>query len=88
MELKQIQKVAQRYKELLPSAEDAGDERILPMYLENFRHCAYMCDKIISGELSRDKAMRWLCFVQGCLWSLGVKSIAQMKDDNRSPLSE
>lgn len=88
MELKQIQEIAQRYKEFLPSAEATSDERILPRYLENFRHCAWMCDKIISGELDCDKAMRWLCFVQGCLWSLGVKSIAQMKEDNRSPLSE
>lgn len=88
MELKQIQEVAKEYRALLPSAEKTGDERIFPRPLENFKHCAYMCDKILSGELDKDKAMRWLCFVQGCLWSLGVKTIASMKDDNRSPLPE
>lgn len=88
MELKQIQEVAAKYRKMLPAAEVVNDERICPRPLENFRHCAWMCDKIISGEFDQDKAMRWLCFVQGCLWSLGVKTINEMKDDNRSPLSK
>jgi len=31
----------------------------------------------------RDKAMRWLGFVQGYLWSIGAAEIDDMKDDNR-----
>jgi hypothetical protein len=31
----------------------------------------------------REKAMRWLGFIQGGLWSLGVSTIDEMKNHNR-----
>jgi len=58
-------------------------------------HLRWMCDEIpgfcqngqpfetdssISG---REKAMRWLGFVQGAFSSMGVRSIEDMRDDNR-----
>ena len=43
-----------------------------------------MCGKVLAG-MDKDKAMRWLCFIQGCFWCLGVRKIADMKEDNRSP---
>jgi len=32
----------------------------------------------------REKAMRWLCFVQGILWMARLQTIDQLKEDNRS----
>lgn len=31
----------------------------------------------------REKAMRWLCFIQGCLFTLGYFRINEIKDHNR-----
>jgi hypothetical protein len=31
----------------------------------------------------RNKAMRWLCFIQGVLWIQGMFTINEMKDHNR-----
>jgi len=48
-------------------------------------HCYYML-----GEMENfvdvnklEKAFRWLGFIQGCFWSLGMCSIDDLKDDNR-----
>jgi len=32
-----------------------------------------------------EKAMRWLGFIQGVLWSTGTRSIDEMREDNRAP---
>lgn len=89
MDMIQIQQVAKKYRELLPiKAVSVLPERVFPRPQENLTHCAWMCDQIIDGTMDRDKAMRWLCFVQGCLWTLGCKSILEMKDDNRSEAVE
>lgn len=48
-------------------------------------HCHGMLDKmeefLVQGR--REKAMRWLCFVQGCLWSNGYFTIGRLADHNR-----
>jgi len=85
MNLEQIRLAASKYRQLLPiKVEKTNDQKVFPRPNENLQHCAWMCDQIISGSLDREKAMRWLCFVQGCLWTLGIKTIAEMKDDNRT----
>jgi hypothetical protein len=82
----QVIRVASEYREEfvknIESAQFTNHDN-MPTVIEQAKHCSYMCDKIISGELPFEKSMRWLCFVQGVLWSLGYKSITQMKDDNR-----
>ena len=30
----------------------------------------------------REKAMRWIGFVQGALWTMGLRSIDAMREDN------
>lgn len=49
-------------------------------------HIHWMCLEIprLASE-NVEKAMRWLGFAQGALWALGIHTIEQMKDDNRSP---
>lgn len=48
-------------------------------------HVLYMCDQIDAFMRAgrREKAMRWLGFVQGHMWSLGYADIAEMKTANR-----
>lgn len=31
-----------------------------------------------------EKAMRWLGFIQGCLWMVGEKTVDEMREDNRA----
>ena len=51
--------------------------------LERARHLLWMCGEI-EGFLSQDldKAMRWLGFVQGALWVMGLRGIDAMRRDN------
>lgn len=53
-----------------------------------FEHCYWMCieiDKLINQNIHSkfEKAMRWLCFVQGCLWCYQQLTISNFKDQNR-----
>lgn len=50
-------------------------------------HVAWMLTKIpeFLAAGRREKAMRWLGFVQGYLWSRGFASIDEMKEWNRAP---
>jgi hypothetical protein len=48
-------------------------------------HVCWMLGTIPSMMESgrREKAMRWLGFVQGYLWAIGAAEIDEMKNDNR-----
>lgn len=56
-----------------------------PIRFMAYDHCLWMIVK--SGEYIEegrlDKAMRWLGFVQGVLWSCGYVSIDTLKEMNR-----
>ena len=46
-----------------------------------------MCEEAINmltrDPETREKAMRWLCFVQALLWTNGLATITSLKDMNR-----
>lgn len=47
-------------------------------------HLAFMCVEGASyAEERREKSMRWLGFVQGALWALGLSQIEDLKNMNR-----
>lgn len=48
-------------------------------------HLAWMCEQIpgFMKEGKEEKAQRWLGFVQGSLWAFGLRTIDQMREDNR-----
>lgn len=48
-------------------------------------HLRYMCHQIevMIGEGRREKAMRWLGFMQGVMWEKGRYTIAELADHNR-----
>ena len=52
---------------------------------EMLAHLHSMIDKIIKflDEDRRDKLFRWLGFIQGALWVLGIYTINELKNHNR-----
>jgi hypothetical protein len=53
-------------------------------------HVAWMLREILYGAspMSPEKQMRWLCFAQGVLWSLGALTIQEAKEQNYRILNE
>jgi hypothetical protein len=51
----------------------------------SLNHIAWMCYEsakhLETGK--RDKAMRWLGFIQGVLWNSGLYDLQSLKNDNR-----
>lgn len=54
--------------------------------LDVFDNSLWMCNQIDTFVLEgrREKAFRWLGFLQGVFWMLGIYTIDQMADHNRS----
>jgi len=82
MNKEQMLEVLERYDALLyvsasPVRESDGGTR--------FQHLRWMCQEIpkIIAEDKMDKANRWLGFLQGGLWATNLKTIDEMRDDNR-----
>jgi len=72
----------------LPSAKEVADYAVKAKDIDaqtRYEHLAWMCNKAIdfvtAGEA--DKAMRWLCFIQGVLWTHSTFTIEEMRDHNR-----
>ncbi len=86
--LKQLDKF---YPDVTPRGMEDYEKRDLAstVYLKyRIAHYKWMCVMIpkflAEGTRSkRDKAMRWLCFVQGALYELNITSIEQFKLANR-----
>ncbi|MHB8149974.1 MAG: hypothetical protein ACYDIB_07405 [Desulfobulbia bacterium] len=45
-------------------------------------HLREMCEKIVRGEVTGEKAHRWLGWVQGCVCFGGGATLAELKDIN------
>lgn len=84
MTLDQIKDAANRYlfDELLPYPIEEWSDLTTPSPNIALQHCKWMCVQIQTME-NIDKAMRWLCFVQGVFWTLNIRSISDMRNDNR-----
>jgi hypothetical protein len=71
--------------------EEQNKQRIFDIfnYKEDMRdaiaHLLFCLEKIrdFIAEERLEKAMRWLSFVQGCAWMLGVLSIHHSQEQNR-----
>lgn len=89
MDTAQILKVSVKYESLLqvtgatPRKCDTS-LNIGPGDICAYEHCLWMCEEIRKVALSDpEKAVRWLCFIQGILWVSGKASIDSMREDNR-----
>lgn len=82
----QVIEVADKYAAIpeIAAAAPARDSTSV-----NRGHIHWMCLQIpvFVHEQRIEKAMRWLGFVQGALWALGLSTVEEMKRDNK-PLSE
>ena len=85
----QIAKAIAKYDALLQKAGVSParypSEKLSPQGSEALSHARWMCQEAV-GSLNKgekDKAMRWLCFIQGVLWMTGTSNIDGLRDDNR-----
>ena len=48
-------------------------------------HCYQMLDQmdIFIAEKRLDKFFRWLGFIQGAMWALGLHTVAELKEHNK-----
>ena len=83
----QINQLIKTYAELLVSR---GNEPVRNHEAPNEGHLLWMCEQVPQFLLCgrRDKAMRWLGFIQGSLWALGIRDVETMKFDNKPPEGE
>lgn len=83
----QVVAVVEKYEEELKrivSAVRIEPETKNPLDYPALSHALWMCGEVKQlASTNMEKASRWLGFIQGVLWTLGVYSIAEMKDDNR-----
>jgi len=85
MTLQKIQDIAQSYVPLFRgflAVQCPGHIRHTPNRGDYMGHGMWMCEQIMEMD-DRDKAMRWLCFIQGILWCSGLRTIDEMRNDNR-----
>lgn len=88
MTSKQISELAQLYYERLrnrgcsPSRMDINEA--LHDEQTHLNHVMWMCRQIIDDRVGEtiEKEMRWLCYVQGVLSTLGVFSVNQLRWHN------
>lgn len=86
-----ILEVVESYGPALLAVAPLGEERYLPSGILPTRsaacaHALFMCREIKSllAEGKVEKAMRWLGWVQCTLWVFGLRSIGDLKGDNRT----
>ena len=60
-------------------------EQIVYSPHDTLGHCHGMLDKMVefiqAGRI--EKTFRWLGFIQGCLWSEGIHTLAELQDHSR-----
>lgn len=93
MNKEQVVEVVQEYQKNLIEVgakplrftEDAS----APASYQAMNHILWMCAEVqrFAQEDKLEKAMRWLGFIQGVLWTLGEESIEKLKKDNYSEKS-
>lgn len=94
MTLEQLKDLIEVYREGLSSIEPIAMDHTkkFPTQKEGLQHAAYMVSEmhdwfdagiLIWEESKIEKAMRWLGFLQGILWTHGIYSIEDMKKHNR-----
>ena len=89
MDGKKILSIVQVYRDLCEarSASKATfpSEQYVNSRDEVVAHCHGMLDQIeeFVQQGRTEKAFRWLGFIQGCLWSQRLSTLADLKNDNR-----
>lgn len=59
------------------------DESVLRAEDVTMEHARWMCREALSwGPERLEKKFRWLGFIQGALWSMGLYTVDELKADN------
>ncbi len=90
MTSEQVVQVCQRYSAILTNLGAVPFRDRSPETREGqLNHLRFMCDQtIVEAQTATsppeiEKAMRWLGFIQGAFFSLGIRTIDEMREDNR-----
>lgn len=79
-----------KYKQTKPPKQydnyDDTDRCYSNFFFPSLQHITWMCDQAICfvQHGKREKAMRWLDFIQGVIWTHGLRSLNELRDDSRS----
>jgi len=90
MDMQKVREVLQKYDKYL---SDLGytpqrfDHDRFPQHKEAENHLLWMC-RAVDTSFSEGKAKRWLGFIQGAFWILRLRTIEEMKRDNRPTLED
>lgn len=86
----QVVKVSQKYAAILNGlGAKPFQDRDAKTREGRLNHLRWMCDMtLVEAQSAHDhielqKAMRWLGFIQGAFFSLEIRTIDEMRDDNR-----
>lgn len=87
MTKEKVQEVITEYRRTLLSRGNSPARR---SEVPNEGHLMWMCNQVdeFIEEGRLEKAMRWLGFIQGALWWAGIRSVEEMKADNKPPEEE
>lgn len=89
MTSEKILEVARTYQEFFERNSikkvDYPHDEILQSLNVGLEHCHGMIEKIVEfiHQGRREKAMRWVCFIQGYLWSQGIYTLTDFMNHNR-----
>lgn len=83
----QILKANDKYKEFFKTTHYkpvpcADDDNYHPHGMSHLFWMTFQIPIFVKQNRA-DKAMRWLCFIQGALWTYGAYTIKEFKADNR-----
>ena len=91
MTKEQVLQVVSKYRTYLRQSGDDPeqvDHDLAPTRGEALRHLLFMCDhieKMVDEDI--EKAMRWLGFMQGALWSQAIFTLSDLREHNIRPVS-
>jgi hypothetical protein len=92
MTKEQVLEVIQLYRNRLEGLgikANSPDFDFLPEHYEQLEHLLTMIEPMESFlNADVEKAMRWLGFMQGVLWSQGHFTLNEMRDHNRGKVEE
>jgi len=85
MDSEKVLEVIERYRKFFRGVNIHPDEFPDVDELKVVLHCYAMLDKMegFISEGRMEKTFRWLGFIQGCLWSLGIYSLEDLKNHNK-----
>lgn len=69
-------------KKLLPMIRNGKWYHATEDYDKN--HILFMCNEIYLGKVTGEQAHRWLGYIQGVLVAVGITTVEQMKQLNKS----